>query len=82
MDKPMRKPLGDAVAAQASPDKEPSGGGAEAAAFDELTSALGISPSDPDAARAALTSFVRACVAKAKVGGYKAAKDEEADDGY
>lgn len=78
MDKPTRKPLGAVIALQASPDKAPSGGGAEAEAFDELVSALGVKPDDPEAARMALTDFVRACIAKAKAGGYTA-KDDAAE---
>jgi hypothetical protein len=64
-----RKPLGALILAQASPEK--SSGGAEAQAFDELVSALGVKPDDVDAARMALTDFVRACIAKGKTGGYK-----------
>jgi hypothetical protein len=78
MSKPERKPLGAVIALQASPDKATSGGGAEAEAFDELVGALGLTPKDPEAARMALTDFVRACIAKSKSGGYTA-KDDAAE---
>jgi len=79
--KSERKPLGALIVAQASPEK--SSGDAEADAFDELCSAMGVTPDDHDAARMALTDFVRACIAKSKAGGYKSkAKDDEESGEY